>query len=93
MTPAQIEIDAGQSLERRKPDGTLDPLTVQEIAAGAFRCGGRIMAPCITWEKQFPGQVTAGRIGRPVVRYCPLDWHPAAVGAAVLAELAKWEGR
>ena len=83
----EICIDDGRKFERRRADGTLEPLTVDEIVSGAFWGMGGIVAPCITWEKQFPGQVTAGRIGRPVVRYCPLYWHPKAIGDQVRAAL------
>lgn len=82
-----IIIDTGAHLERRREDGTLEPLTIAQIADGAFLREGRIIAPCITWDKQFPGQVTLGRIGIPVIRNCPLDWHPSAVTKSVLAAL------
>lgn len=28
----------------------------------------------VTWIKEYPGQVTNGRVGRPVVRMVPLEW-------------------
>lgn len=84
----KIIISTGSALERRKEDGTLEPLTVDEIANSAYMTDGVVFAPCQTWEKDYPGQVTAGRIGRPVIRYCPLSWHPQAVGDEVRRMLA-----
>lgn len=69
-------VSFGQEYEKRLSDGSLAPLSDKDIAAGAYVFGGKIYAPCITWVKDFPGQVTNGRIGRPAVRYCPLEWHP-----------------
>jgi hypothetical protein len=73
-----MTISTGSTYERRRPDGTLIPLSDKQIAGGAFVADRRSFAPCVTWEKDFPGQVTAGRIGRPVIRYYPLDWHGTA---------------
>ena len=40
--------------------------------------------PGVTWVKDFPGQVTNGRIGRPSVENIPLSWLPSAIGDKVL---------
>jgi hypothetical protein len=82
----------GSELEARRDDGTLRPLSDKEIAANAFRNNGVVFAPCQTWEKDFPGQVTAGRIGRPVIRYCPLDWHGSRRADRIRRRIASQEG-
>ena len=78
-----IVISAGQEFERRRPDGTLEPLTIEEMAKHAYKFEGRLFCPQQTWEKQYDGQVTAGRIGRPVIRYCLVSWLPSAEGDQV----------
>ena len=78
-----IIFDTGERLERRRSDGSLEPLSVDEIVDNSFMRGGVIMSPSETWVKDFSGQVTIGRIGRPVIRYNPVDWLPAEVAAQV----------
>lgn len=82
-----ILLSVGAEYECRRPDGSLAPLSDKAIAAGAFAQGGIILAPCQTWEKDYPGQVTLGRIGRPVTRYCPLDWHGTKRAARIKRRL------
>lgn len=54
-------------------------LSAEQMAAGARYVtnagavpGWRV--PQRVWEKDFPGQVTDGRIGAPRVRMVPLEW-------------------
>jgi len=75
ITQMPMIVTGGERFERRRSDGSLIPLSDKDIALGSYVVNGRIFAPCQTWEKDYPGQVTLGRIGRPVIRFCPLDWH------------------
>ena len=45
--------------------------------------------PGVTWVKDYPGQVTDGRIGRPSVEMIPLEWLGEDMRQAVMAEIAK----
>jgi hypothetical protein len=85
----RILLSIGAEYEVRKFDGSLAPLSDKAIAKGAIVQGGQIFAPCQTWVKDFPGQVTLGRIGRPAIRYCPLDWHGTKRAARIKRRLAK----
>ncbi len=92
MTPSQlaergIRICIGSEFEHRLADGMLKPLSDKEIAMSAYSVNGRLFAACQTWVKDYPGQVTGGRIGRPVVRFCPLDWHGSKQVARVKRRL------
>lgn len=62
----------------------IEPTVQQMAAAASIGYRGEYFVPMITWEKQFPGQVTDGRIGRPVIRFCPVSWLPEKIGQAVL---------
>ena len=75
MTNAVILL-TGSHLERRNKNGSLKRLTIKEMAEWSYSRNGKIFTPQQTWEKNFTGQVTLGRIGIPVIRYCPIDWLP-----------------
>lgn len=47
--------------------------------------------PCRTWTKDFRGQTTNGRIGRPIVSIVPLSWLGSRTGDAVRAILRSRE--
>lgn len=83
-----MKISFGDEFERHLPNGQLAPLSDKDIARGAFDSQGCIHAPCVTWVKDYPGQVTDGRIGRPAVRYCPLDWHGTKRAARIRRRLS-----
>lgn len=88
LAKAGIVISTGSEFERRKPDGTLMPLTDETMVRAAYWSqNGTIFVPQQTWKKDFPGQVTAGRIGRPVIRYAPLSWLPADHVARIVGAL------
>lgn len=46
---------------------------MRNCAGGSFR---HTRVPGVTWAKDYPGQVTDGRMGRPVVSMVPLSWLP-----------------
>ena len=80
-----IAIDLGGREGDSLADGSLRPLSDQEIADRAFRSpNGQWLGPAETWVKDFSGQITLGRIGRPVYRYAPLDWWGAERKVRVL---------
>jgi hypothetical protein len=75
----KIWISTGQEFDRFDMDGKLIPLTVDEMAASArMMSNGKIMCPQVTWVKDFPDQVTEGRIGRPTHAWATIDWLPSA---------------
>jgi hypothetical protein len=51
---------------------------------GAFP---HIRVPGIVWDKDYPGQVTDGRIGRPKLSMVPLDWLGEPMRLKVLKEM------
>ena len=68
-------------------DGSQQP-SAETMAAAAFRgIRGEYYVPMIQWVKEYPGQVTNGRIGRPVIRFCPLSWAGSQREKEVLALL------
>lgn len=63
-------------------------MTPHEMADVAFMSSGfpsYLMVPQVVWVKDYSGQVTSGRIGRPDVQYAPVDWLPQKVGDEVKA--------
>lgn len=51
-----------------------------DCPGGSFK---HARVPGVTWVKDFPGQVTDGRIGRPTVVMVPLDWLPSKLQGEV----------
>ncbi len=49
-------------------------MTPEFIAASAICRNGEIYVPQVQWIKEYPGQTTDGRIGRPAIRYGPVSW-------------------
>ena len=88
-----VHIEFGQSYERRSDDGKLIRPDAEMMARAAFR-GHRNewFVPDIDWVKDFPGQVTDGRVGRPAVRFVPLSWAGDARKTEVERLLAAREG-
>jgi hypothetical protein len=58
---------------------------VRDCPGGAFP---HIRVPGVTWIKDYAGQVTDGRIGRPSVQMIPLEWLGETMRQAVLAQIA-----
>lgn len=86
MTQHTIKISTGSDFEVRSEDGSLSPLSISDMAQSAYRdASGQWYCPQQTQEKDYHGQVTLGRIGRPVIRYCPVSWLPKDIGDAVLS--------
>lgn len=54
---------------------------------------GRIYVPQVQWVKDYPGQVTNGRIGRPAIVRGPVDWLPLRECQDVLEVIRRIEGR
>lgn len=48
---------------------------------------GKLMVPGITWVKDFYGQTTNGRTGRPATRWIPLSWLPVRLQQQVKERL------
>lgn len=82
-------LDAHQQTDQPAPD----------LAAYAITCAAEILAmraldtgrqvdrwfvPQVTWVKDFPGQITNGRIGRPKIALAPVSWLPRVLGDAVM---------
>ena len=77
--PEQIVfIDDGRSFEKFDANGHLLDLDDETMAAAAFLgsnvIGQQWYVPQVQWVKDFPGQVTAGRVGRPAIRFGPTSW-------------------
>lgn len=80
-----IVISLGDEFARHDSDGRLLDPEPAVMATAAFRGQrGEWFVPQRTWVKDFPGQVTEGRIGIPRIRYCPISWLGAKRAAEVL---------
>lgn len=70
-------------------DRLWDQCTPERMADSAFRPPNKreIFVDQPQWTKDFPGQVTDGRIGRPHIAEGPISWLPKAKRDAVMAIL------
>ena len=90
-----VHIEMGQSFEVYDDHGALLEPTPEDMAAAAFRAKNAIgmqwYVPQIQWVKEYRGQITNGRVGRPVIGYAPLSWLGTARAAQVAALIAARE--
>jgi hypothetical protein len=77
----------GSHLERYDEAGSLIPPDVETMAREAFVSRGKLYVPQPVWVKDFPSQVSEGRIGRRAVRYAPVDELPSKVADQVKSAL------
>jgi hypothetical protein len=88
-TGRAVIIDLGDRWAEYDDDGNLLPPSAEVMARGACRAihNGSLYVPQIQWVKDYAGQVTDGRIGRPVIQYGPISWLSKVEREAVMALL------
>jgi hypothetical protein len=92
-----VHIETGQSYGTYDAEGRLLQPSPEVMARAAFRgkhvIGTQWYVPQISWVKDYPGQVTDGRVGRPAVEFAPLSWLGTEVQARVEALIAAQEAK
>jgi hypothetical protein len=68
-------IETGEAWEKYDENGNIIQPSEAEMAYAAFSVmDGTWYVPQIVWVKEYQGQITDGKIGRPVVRFGPISW-------------------